>query len=142
MKKIVLFMSVAISAAFGLVSCDNDDNVNNNSIVGDWEWVQETVYENGESILADYDHANGCEKDYISFTATGEMSDVYYENTPQNDCVEHKYNGTYTTNGNILTITEDGYVYSVKFSVTNDEMRIENLEGEEEYSFVSILKRK
>ena len=145
MKKTVLFAFIAFGAAMGFVSCNDDDNNNsgNNSIVGEWEWVKETEYENGTSVLVDYEHAEGCEKDYMIFTADGVLTDVYYENTPENSCVEYKSNGTYSTNGDIITVTEDdGYTYSANFTVTNDELRITSVDPEEDYSFVSILKRK
>lgn len=143
MKKIALLATVAFCSTIGLVSCNNDDDSNNNSIVGEWEWVQTSEYVNGEFILVDYTHAEGCEKDYVIFGADQSLTLVYFENTEEVSCLEYVDDeSTYTVNGNTITINEVEDQYSVEYSISGDELRISNYYEDEDATYVDILKRK
>lgn len=143
MKKIALLATVAFCSTIGLVSCNNDDDSNNNSIVGEWEFNKSTDFVNGEYTLVDYTHAEGCEKDYLIFGADQTLTDVSYENTEEVSCVEYVDDElTYTINGNTITINEGEDQFSVEYSITGDELRISNYDEEEDATYVNILKRK
>ena len=143
MKKIALLATVAFCSTIGLVSCNNDDDSNNNSIVGEWEFYKSTEYINGEYTLVDYTHAEGCEKDNLIFGADQTLTDVYYENTEEANCVEYIDDElTYTINGNTITINDGEDQFSVEYYITGDKLKISNYDEEEDATYVNILKRK
>ncbi len=144
MKKIALLATVAFCSTIGLVSCNNDDDSNNNSIVGEWEWNKRTEFVNGEYTLVDYTHAEGCEKDYVIFGADQSLALVYFENTEEANCVEDVEDElTYSLNGNTLTtIDSEGYEDSVTYSISGNELRLTTYDAEEDVTFINIFKRK
>ncbi len=142
MKKIALLATVAFCSTIGLVSCNNDDDSNNNSIVGEWEWVQTTVLvmNNGFEFI-DYPHTEGCEKDYVIFGADQTTTAIYYDNTQEMDCSEYIVNDTYSINGNKITLG-DAEVNSYNYSISNGELKLFHGDNEENNNYVMVLKRK
>jgi len=94
MKKIILFITLAMAA----VSCSDDNNatVQNNSdaIVGKWE-LQELLVDNAALDLNTCDYGT-----YKEFKADGTLQEHYKCGT-----VEYVDNSTYTISGNNVTTT-------------------------------------
>lgn len=99
MKKIILLF-VAIISLTTISSCSNDDD-NEASLIGKWEYSKEGVSSNGQEILTDYEHTDGCSKDYIQITATTVSDHSFYD---EGGCTEETFTVNYTRSGNTLTV--------------------------------------
>lgn len=144
MKKNVFMSFAAMALLLGLSSCNKDDEAtpsNANSIVGKWEWSKETIYNDGNPILVDYEHTEECGRDYMVFEASGNLTEVYYEIPPNSDCDEIEWMASYTISGNTLTITDDSETYSANYSISNNQLTIVS-EGTDGIEYTSILIRK
>lgn len=105
MKKLVLFVSVL---ALGLTSCNKDDDGGTSAALeGNWEYSREGIAANGQEALTDYDHTDGCSKDYTVITATSVVDHSFGEN-----CEEFLTTATYTRSGNTLTTTYEGQTFT------------------------------
>ncbi len=148
MKKVIyLFVSVLFAGAT-FVSCSSDDNNggSSSSIVGSWEFYQEG-YSIGsqEVVLGDYEHTEGCSKDYIQFRADGTATDHYFYGTT---CEEETDDAAYTTSGNNITVTYQGdegeEVVSGTYEINSNilTIRLSETYMGVTYNVVSVLKRK
>lgn len=99
MKKIILLF-VAIVSLSSITSCSNDDD-NDASLIGKWQYTKEGISANGQEALTDYEHAEGCTKDYIQITATTVTDHTFYND---GDCTEDTLTVNYSRNGSTLTV--------------------------------------
>lgn len=99
MKKIILLF-VAIVSLSSITSCSNDDD-NDASLIGKWQYTKEGISANGQEALTDYEHAEGCTKDYIQITATTVTDHTFYND---GDCTEDTFTVNYSRNGSTLTV--------------------------------------
>lgn len=109
--KAVLFLFVA---SLSLISCNKDDDNNNEpitsgNIVGKWEISKVGVSINGTETLQNYDHQTGCSKDFDQFLENGTLTHVEYNPS----CVAGGFNSTYVKNGNTIIVTDGGGPYSL-----------------------------
>jgi glutamine cyclotransferase len=102
MKKLVLFVSVL---ALSLTSCNKDDEGGTSAALeGRWEFTKEGVAANGQEALSDWNHAEGCTKDYTDITATTITDHLFFNEGT--DCIEESDAYTYTRSGNTITMTQ------------------------------------
>jgi hypothetical protein len=99
MKKIILLF-VAIVSLSSITSCSNDDD-SDASLIGKWQYTKEGISANGQEALTDYEHAEGCTKDYIQITATTVTDHTFYND---GDCTEDTFTVNYSRNGSTLTV--------------------------------------
>ena len=129
MKKI-FFMGAILASAVSFTSCSGDDDSNNGTIVGKWNFSIEKVTFGGQTVSegAYSDNEEGCNKDYLEFTETTAVNGDYFGT----DCDFESYSSTYTRSGNTLTVTEDGDVSTVEVvSVNSNTLVLRTTEATE-----------
>ena len=140
MKKLALLFVAVL--AVGVTSCSKDDDAEQASLVGTWEYSKDGTIIQGQEILNNYNHAAGCAKDYSVITATTIIDHDFYGS----DCTEGSYTTAYTRNGNTISITEDGVVYAATIlQLDNTTLKIkgpEYTEDEVTYSDVTVFTRR
>lgn len=122
-KLVVLFLAVSVS----LVSCEGDD-ANTAALEGKWQFSKEGEIVNGQEVLETYEHEAGCTKDFLDFKAGGIFNDHYFEIT-EATCTEYLDTGTWSRNGNQLTISgEEGsqIVTIVELTTTTFKIKVED----------------
>lgn len=109
MKKLK-FVLLALFVSSMFISCNKDDDTDNASLVGTWEFVSTRILSSDEDETEAYDHQEGCDKDYITFTAN-----TVYTTYHELDCtVDQESPTNYSLNNNIITVSyggETGIVY-------------------------------
>ncbi len=140
MKKLALLFVAVL--AVGVTSCSKDDDAAAASLVGTWEYSKEGGIIQGQEVLTPYQHAAGCTKDFTVITATTIVDTDFYGT----DCFESTSTIPYTRNGNTITITEDGEVYTATIiQLDNTTLKIkgqEMTEGGITYSDVTVYTRR
>ena len=133
MKKIKIVLFSVLALGLTLTSCSDDDNKGGNdtsgTLEGKWVYAKEGVSANGQDALIDYDHTEGCDKDYMEITATT-VKDVWYNNNGT-ACEEDSDTSTYTRNGNTITVKEgeETFISTIE-KLTASELRISDEETE------------
>lgn len=129
--KIVLFSVLTLGLAL-TTSCGDDDSSSNNTsgaLEGKWIYAKEGMAAQGQEILNDYEHTEGCSKDYLEILEST-ANDVTYWGS---ECDQTIDESTYTRNGNTLTVTSDGQTETVTIEkLTGSELKIsisETMEG-------------
>jgi len=135
MKNRFTNLLLVLAVIFMSVSCSKDDDNSGGShqnlstdVVGKWKYTQNgELDDDGNEVLSDYYHNENCDKyDYLAFFEDRTGEDViHYSCSPQADSF------TWSTDGNILTISEDWMVveYEVK------EISASNMKVYMEYEF-------
>ena len=140
MKKLALLFVAVL--AVGVTSCSKDDDAAAASLVRTWEYSKEGGIIQGQEVLTPYQHAAGCTKDFTVITATTIVDTDFYGT----DCFESTSTIPYTRNGNTITITEDGEVYTATIiQLDNTTLKIkgqEMTEGGITYSDVTVYTRR
>jgi hypothetical protein len=142
MKKLKIVLFSVLALGLTLTSCGDDDSSSNNTsgnLVGKWIYSQE---KEGNGPLTDYEHTEGCDKDYMEISAQ-EIKDAWFYKDGT-ECVEESETATYTRNGNTLTVTEGGMSFSGKIEkLTATELEISSTETEEGVTvkYLSTYKR-
>lgn len=132
MKNLILKSVFFLSLVITLVSCKNDDDASEPTLIGKWEYTRETG-PNGD--LVNYEHAEGCSKDNVEFTNSTIISKIYENPTP-NACNLSVYNATYTRNGNTLTIVDEFETYTETIlTLTDTELKTQD------GNFIYVYKR-
>ena len=139
-KLLILFLSVVTSGLL-LTSCSDDDE--SASINGKWEFYQTGFSFGGQEELELYEHSEGCNKDYLEFLGGGVLNDVSYFNNGET-CEEFSDQGSWSKNGNTLTVTYDGESFTATI-VTLDSTTLkisitEDFEGTP-ITVIAVLKR-
>jgi len=125
-KVVVLFLAVSVS----LVSCEGDD-ASTAALEGKWQFSKEGTIVAGQEVLEDYMHTEGCTKDFLEFKSGGIFIDHYFE-MPEAMCTEYLDTGTWTRNGNQLTISgEEGSQIVTIVELTNTTFKIKVDDGDE-----------
>ena len=142
MKKLVILFLSVLSSGLLLTSCSDDDG-DEASINGKWEFYQTGFAFGGQEELELYEHAAGCEKDYLEFLGGGVLNDVSYFNNGES-CEEFSDQGTWSKSGNTLTVTYDGESFTATI-VTLDSTTLkisitEDFEGTP-ITVIAVLKR-
>lgn len=125
MKKMKLFCGILIGLMiFSSCSSDDDNNSDSTSIVGIWKPIKEVdVCSTGNEETYDF---STCEQmTRITFSSNGAFIDTEFDND-SGDCLEYfNETGTWTLNGNNLSITLDGETNNPTFfELTNNTLRI------------------
>lgn len=139
-KLLILFLSVATSGLL-LTSCSDDDE--SASINGKWEFYQTGFSFGGQEELEFYEHSEGCNKDYLEFLGGGVLNDVSYFNNGES-CEEFSDQGSWSKNGNTLTVTYDGETYVatiVTLDSTTLKISISDDTGGIPITVIAVLKR-
>lgn len=108
MKSIKLFLAVVIASAFTMTSCSNDDDngiSTDGEILGKWNYARTMTNLNGIENSENHSHEAGCAKDYQEFSTGSVFRDVVLFKNASNACSEDSEAGTWTKNGNTLTLT-------------------------------------
>lgn len=140
MKNLALLFVAAL--AIGTTSCNKDDDSSSASLEGKWEYSREGGIIQGQEVLTDYVHTAGCAKDFSQISATTIVDHDFFGD----DCLESTYTLNYTRNGNTITITEGGEVFTATIlQLDNSTLKIkgeEITEGGITYSDVTVYTRR
>ena len=112
-------------ASISLISCNNDDQDFERSIVGKWNYNKTIVIANGGNpVDSPYNgHENGCSKDYVEFVQGGNFRDVLINKDQNSVCFEEENLSTWNKSNSTLTIGSDVYDITV---LNGSELRYEN----------------
>ncbi|WP_269234650.1 lipocalin family protein [Flavobacterium flavigenum] len=146
MKKItILFLSV-LTLGLSVASCSSDDDNDgaSASVEGKWELSQEGAIVGGKEILVDAENGS-CGKDTYEFTNDGKVKETtYYSNDGK--CEAETDNGTWTKNGNTLTVkfTGDTQGDSYEIEVSSNKIKLKETytEGGQSYTYVYVYVKK
>lgn len=108
MKKIFL-LAIAFVSFATVTSCDKDDDAQA-SLEGKWELSKTGIAGSGQEALTDYEHQEGCAKDFVMINATTFADHTFFGTT----CEEDITTATYTRSGNTLTVTEGTETYTME----------------------------
>lgn len=140
MKKLALLFVAVL--AVGVSSCSKDDDSSGAALEGKWEYTKDGGIIQGQEVLTNYEHTEGCAKDYIQITSTT----VTEHNFWGSECEEETYVDNYTRNGNTLTITVEGETYTATIlQLDNNTLKIkgqEMTEGGITFSDVTVYTRR
>lgn len=121
MKKIsaliVLFtLTVLVS------SCSKDNKAA--ALEGRWEFSKAGTMLGSNEFLFPYEHAEGCNKDFVEFLAGGVYREHYHDNMGS-ECEVSVDNGTWARNGNTIALIVDGEVMSAEIiTLSNTTLKI------------------
>ena len=140
MKNLALLFVAAL--AIGTTSCNKDDDSSSASLEGKWEYSREGGIIQGQEVLTNYVHETGCAKDFAQISSTSIVDHEF----SGSDCLEETYTLNYTRNGNTITITEGGEVFTATIlQLDNTTLKIkgeEITEGGITYSDVTVYTRR
>lgn len=103
-KSILLFVAIF---SLSLASCSSDDSAPAEiSLIGKWEPVKTGAIVQGQEMLQDFPHTQGCTRDYYQFTAST-MENFTFDVNSNNDCFEFSDSFSYTRNGNTVLIFDE-----------------------------------
>lgn len=106
MKNSILFLVTIFSLS--LTSCSSDDPAPAEiSLIGKWEPVKTGAIIQGQEILQDFPHTEGCTRDYTQFISNT-MNTFKFNTDMNNNCFEFADSFSYTRTGNnVLIFDED-----------------------------------
>jgi len=143
MKRFGILVASALVMGLSFTSCGSDDDSSNDSIVGKWNFSTEKFIVNGTvTYNGPYqDNEVGCASDNIEIFQNGTTLETDYFNS---DCDVDTYAGTYTRNGNTLTVTEGGDVIAIEIvEVTSNKLVLrssDTFEGDTEITEITFTK--
>ena len=146
MKKItILFLSV-LTLGLSVASCSNDDDNDGGSasIEGKWELSQEGAIVGDKEMLVDAENGS-CDNDTYEFTNDGKFKlTEYYSN--EGNCEAETENGTWTKNGNTLTIKytgdSEGDTYQTEISGNKIKLKETFTDEGQTYTYVYVYVKK
>lgn len=128
MKNLKLVLFSVLTMGLVLASCSDDDSKGNDtsaSLEGKWEYTREADVIEGQEFWNDYEHMQGCSKDFIEISAT-KVKDVYFDGA---ECTENSSEDTYVRNGNNLTITSlEGNVQIEILTLSSTTLKVKSVE--------------
>jgi len=133
MKKITLLF-VAIALVF--MSCDSndDDNSNDDPIIGTWKYFK--YIENGVEQQLDL-----CEtEDTLIFTENGNLTSMDYEEELNACVLDFTFNATWSSSGNIYTVNSEEGTDSVEITFDGNTFYTEDTysDGIEEITYREV----
>lgn len=146
MKKL-LFLSTMLSLS--LISCGDDDqnNQDQDPLIGKWNIVKSEIYENGTLTDSENLKPGSCDYNYYELKTGGVKNEVYHNE--QNNCATQNYEGVWLYNSSNKQITlidsEDNYTLVVEMiSVNATDLKVKMIsdggetpeEGEEVYLYL------
>ena len=141
MKKISALL-VLFSLTLIIASCSKDKD--SARLEGKWEFSKEGTMFGSLEILLPYEHAEGCNKDYIEMLAGGVYRDFSYENMGE-DCELFTEEGTWTRSGNTITVVTDGDTFVAEIlSLTKTTLKVKTIfeeEGEDVIYVTEFVRR-
>ena len=124
-----------IALATGLTSCSDDNDSKSAKLAGTWEYSKEGSVINGQEVITDYLHTEGCSRDYIAIN-DATFADHQFSGA---DCIEEIETTPYTRNGNSITITLDGVtITGTKSQLANTTLKLKRSFDFEGSTFVLI----
>jgi Tfp pilus assembly protein FimT len=129
MKKLSILFVTALAIGMSFVSCSKDDD-NETSIEGKWTETNYSYSSDGGKTFQNEVVQNepGCSKDYVEFASGSTFNTVTYET---DKCVEYKTKGTWSKNGNTITVTYDGEIDTATIEELNGStLKIKTIETE------------
>lgn len=133
-------------------SCSSDDNNDNNNnqgggssaIIGKWENFERgtILYGTEEEVMEDYEHEEGCFRDYIEFFSNGKMKTVFYllsENG--NGCQEITDPSNYSVSGNTVTFSKGGQSATHTFSISSNLLEIRFVDEDTNDIYIDVYKK-
>lgn len=104
MKQLSILLLLATLLGFTFTSCSSDnENINNTSIDGKWEFSQYGTGPIGKEVLNDRINATECGKDYLEFLSDGTYKVVLFSKD-NGKCSTSGDNGKYIKNGSTLSL--------------------------------------
>ncbi|MHA7055598.1 lipocalin-like domain-containing protein [Aquimarina sp. M1] len=121
MKKLILLLTVSFSIL--AISCSNDDDGNQDPIIGSWKLSQE--FENGELITSDPCDLEGV----VIFSEDGSLRSEFYEENGDGNCElapDGVDTGTWINSGdNVYSFTVDGDTSEEEINFSGNTFSIE-----------------
>jgi hypothetical protein len=130
MKKFIILIVFALVSGMNFTSCssDDDDSSSSSSIIGKWNYSTMSTIVNGvASPEIDWEgNEPGCPKDYVEFKTGGVLNEGDYSGSA---CELGTLSGTWSLNGNTITITEGPISLSAELvSVTSSLLKFKATE--------------
>jgi len=129
MKKLIVLIVFALVSGMNFTSCSSDDDSTPSaSIVGKWNYSKMSTIVNGvPSPEIDWEgNEPGCPKDYVEFKTGGVLNEGDYLGS---NCELNTFVGTWSQNGNNITITEGPISLSAEIiSVTSSSLKFKATE--------------
>ena len=116
-----LFVLVFLSLIISSCSSSDGDNSNDSRLIGKWDYYQETNIINGDEYIEVWPHACSNTKDNIEFINNGNYIESAYLNNCQLNS-NNSGNGSWTLNGNNLTINIWGDIYTYQVVTLNNDI--------------------
>ncbi len=116
-----LFVLVFLSLIISSCSSSDDDNSNDSRLIGKWDYYQETNIINGDEDIRVVTHACSSIKDNVEFFSNGNYNESSYLNNCQLDS-NNSGNGSWTLNGNNLSINIWGDIYTYQVVTLNNDI--------------------
>jgi hypothetical protein len=144
MKKLGILFVSALALGMSFVSCNKDDE-NETSIEGKWTETNYSYSSDGGKTFKNEVAQNepGCGKDYLEFASGSIFNSVSYET---DKCVEYKTKGTWSKNGNTITVTNDGETETATIEeLNNSTLKIKSTSSETDpttnitYNYIAII---
>lgn len=140
MKQLKLTMAL-LAAGLMMVSCNKDDDGGSEgTLEGKWIYSKSGGMASGHEVLTDWDHTEGCNKDYVEFVEGGVYNDVYY----WEDCEEDKWETTWTREGNTITVgTGEAAETGEIINLTGSELKLKSTyeEGGVNVDYITVFTR-
>lgn len=139
MKKLKIVLLSVLTLGLSLASCsgDDDNGTTDGKIEGKWIYTKVGVMNGNNELLIDYpEHEPGCDKNYVEITADGKWKDVSFFG---DECTKESNEGSWTRNGDSVTITLDGEPESgTILKLTNTELKLKSTYTEEGETVTAI----
>ncbi len=142
MKKTLLLFVAVLSLT--VASCSSDDAAPTEiSLIGKWEPVKTGAIIQGQEMLQDFQHTQGCTRDYYQFTAST-MENFTFDVDSNNECYEFSDSFSYTRNGNFVLIfdeDEDAKMEIMQLDATTLKLKTVEYMGGPTTPAITIFKR-
>ncbi|MBF01329.1 MAG: hypothetical protein CMP77_15320 [Flavobacterium sp.] len=140
MKKLLMVSALAL-AGLTFTACGDDDGGGSSaSLEGKWYFSKTGTAVGGQEAFIDYDHEEGCEKDYVEFVEGG----VYRDVSHWSDCETDVETDSWSRSGNTITIGEgtDAVSGTIK-KLTGSELRVSTTEelGGQTFNSITVFTR-
>ncbi|MBY8963643.1 hypothetical protein KJK34_12840 [Flavobacterium sp. D11R37] len=140
MKKLLMVSALAL-AGLTFTACGSDDDGGSSaSLEGKWYFSKTGTAAGGQEVFIDYDHEEGCEKDYVEFVEGG----VYRDVSHWSDCETDVETDSWSRSGNTITIGEgaDAVSGTIK-KLTGSELRVSTTEefGGQTFNSITVFTR-